>query len=89
MMIKSINAPAVMDAMAESGTDLDGLASRVGAGRETVGEWMRGESVPPPDKLVRLGMILGLDFDHLVELTEPEPASAPVVRFRRKASGKT
>jgi hypothetical protein len=48
---------------------------------------MHGESVPQPDKLLRLGVLLGLAFDQLVVTAVPE--AVPIVSFRRKAARKT
>jgi transcriptional regulator with XRE-family HTH domain len=86
-MIKSLNMQAFSDALPRAGLSPAKLAERLGVSREAVSKWLHGESVPQPDKLLRLGMILGLKFEELVVTTMPE--AVPVVSFRRKAARKT
>jgi hypothetical protein len=38
--------------------------------------------MPQPDKLLRLGKILGLTYDELVQTTTPAPETVPVVHYR-------
>lgn len=86
-MIKSLNLQAVTNALAHAGLSPAKLAERLGVSREAVSKWVHGESVPQPEKLLRLGMILGLKFEELVVTTLPE--AVPLVSFRRKAARKT
>lgn len=86
-MVKSLNVQALDEALPRVGLSPAKLAERIGVSREAVSKWMHGESVPQPDKLLRLGMILNLPFDQLVVTGVPE--SVPVVSFRRKAARKT
>ncbi len=81
-MIKSLNLPAITDTLPRVGLSAADLARELGVSREAVSKWLNGKSTPKPDKLLRLGMLLGLSFD---ELTIPEVKSAvPIVSFRRK-----
>jgi len=48
---------------------------------------MKGEAFPSPDKLLRIGMLLGLAFEQLVTL--PPPSAVPIVSFRKKSHRKT
>ncbi|MEI7900580.1 MAG: XRE family transcriptional regulator [bacterium] len=83
-MIKSLNVPAVKQALLQAGMDQTDLAGRIGVSRASVSKWLLGKSVPQPDKLLNIGMLLGLAFEQLVELSVP--AAAPIVSFRRKAA---
>ena len=86
-MIKSLNLQALTTALSRAGLSPAKLAERLDVSREAVSKWVHGESVPQPDKLLRLGMILGLKFEELVVTTLPE--AVPLVSFRRKAARKT
>jgi transcriptional regulator with XRE-family HTH domain len=86
-MVKSLNVQALADALPRTGLSPAKLAERIGVSRAAVSKWMTGKSVPQPDKLLRLGMILDLSFDNLVVASVPE--AVPVVSFRRKAARKT
>ncbi len=63
------------------------LAKELAVSREAVSKWIAGESVPTPDKLLRIGVILESSFDDLVR-RDPDPA-APQVYYRKKAARKT
>jgi transcriptional regulator with XRE-family HTH domain len=86
-MIKSLNVQVLDSALARAGLSPAKLAAAMGVSREAVSKWMYGESVPQPDKLLRLGILLGLKFEDLVITTVP--VAVPVVSFRRKAARKT
>lgn len=84
---KTLNLRLLHDSLIRAGLNQSGLAEKLGVSREAVSKWLAGESFPTPDKLLRIGVLLGLPFDQLVSLP-PEPA-VPLVRFRRKANRKT
>ena len=86
-MIKSLNLHTFTEALQRAGLSPAKLAERIGVSREAVSKWIHGESVPQPDKLLRLGMLLGLTFDQLVVSAVPE--AVPIVSFRRKPARKT
>ena len=79
-MIKALNVRVLEAALLRVGLSPARLAERLGVSREAVSKWLHGESVPQPDKLLRLGMILGLKFGELVVTTVPE--AVPVIRYR-------
>jgi transcriptional regulator with XRE-family HTH domain len=81
-MNKSLNIPALEDALIRAGLNQAGLAEKLSVSREAVSKWVKGESFPLPDKILRLGMLLGLDFDQLVNL--PPATAIPIVAFRKK-----
>jgi prophage maintenance system killer protein/transcriptional regulator with XRE-family HTH domain len=78
-MIKSLNLQVLADALPRSGLSPAKLAERLGVSREAVSKWVHGEAMPQPDKLLRLGKILGLTYDELVRTTPPAPETVPVV----------
>lgn len=86
-MITSLNVRAFADALPRAGLSPAKLAEKLSVSREAVSKWLHGKSVPQPDKLLRLGTILGLKFEELVVMTVPE--AVPIVSFRRKAARKT
>ena len=86
-MIKSLNLPVIKARLPQVGLSPAKLAKSLGVSREAVSKWLHGESLPQPDKLLRLGIALGLKFDELV--VTAVPAAVPVVSFRRKAGRKT
>ena len=81
-MIKSLNHPALEDALPRVGLKQSDIARELGVSRAAVSKWFQGASLPEPDKLLRLGMLLGLSFDELA-VTEVKSA-IPVVSFRKK-----
>jgi transcriptional regulator with XRE-family HTH domain len=84
---KSLNVPTLEDALIKAGLNQSALAEKLNVSREAVSKWMKGETFPSPDKLLRIGMLLGLAFEQLVTL--PPATAVPVVSFRKKAHRKT
>jgi len=84
---KTLNLRLLHDSLIRAGLNQSGLAEKLGVSREAVSKWLAGEAFPHPDKLLRIGVLLGLAFDQLV-LRPPDPA-VPLVRFRKKANRKT
>ena len=85
-MEKRLDVNCVTAAMAETGLNQKALADQVGVSREAVSQWLKNKSFPRPDKLLRLGKILSLEFNKLVIVEE---TNAPVVAFRRARGTKT
>ncbi len=86
-MSRTLNLPVLRDALIKAGLNQSGLAEKLGVSREAVSKWFADEAFPQPDKLLRLGMLLGLGFEQLV--LRPPAAAVPVVYFRKKAHRKT
>ncbi len=84
---KSLNLRTLRDALIKAGLNQSDLATELKVSREAVSKWFAGESLPKPDKLLRMGMLLGLSFEELVTL--PPATAVPVVSFRKKANRKT
>lgn len=86
-MKKQINVAVFQASLTEAGLNASALAKQLGVSREAVSKWQRGDSFPRPDKLLRLGMILGQPYQNLVE--EPMAVNEPRVAYRAKANRKT
>lgn len=72
--------------MEERGLNQSALAEDLGVSRAIVSSWLKGKKFPRPDKLLRLGVTLGLAHDALIDRNI---ANDPIVAFRRKAGRKT
>lgn len=86
-MEKHLNVDAVRHRMVEAGLSPAGLAKSLEVSREAVSKWLSGESIPRPNKLLKLALLLGLKFDQLV--SRLEEAQEPVVAFRKQGAHKT
>lgn len=86
-MNKSLNLPVLEDALIKAGMNQTDLALKLNLTRAAVSKWFQNESFPAPDKLLRMGMLLGLAFEQLVLFHEE--IAAPIVSFRKKAARKT
>ena len=86
-MQKTLNVSIIRDSLIKAGLNQSGLAEKLKVSREAVSKWLAGDSFPQPDKLLRMGMILGLAFEQLVTL--PPATAVPMVSFRKKANRKT
>ena len=73
--------------MDEKGLNQAGLAHGLGVSRTIVSAWFKGRKFPRPDKLLKLGLQLGLPFQDLV--IKSVTASEPIVAFRKKGRRKT
>lgn len=82
-MQKVLNLPLIEETLAKLGLNQSRLAEQLKVSREAVSRWFSGDSFPSPDKLLRLGMLLGLAFEKLV--LQPPGTAVPVVMFRKKA----
>lgn len=85
-MDKRLNLEHLQAAMDKAGLSPAALARELSVSRESVRKWLSNESLPRPDKLLRLGKLLGLGFS---ELVIKEETNAPVVAFRRMRGTKT
>jgi len=87
-MNKRINRSVFNEKLIQKGLNPAGLAQKLGVSRAAVSKWLAGEALPKPDKLLRIGMILGAKYDDLVQ-TEPSLIAEPVVAYRAKANRRT
>ncbi len=86
-MGKSLNIQAVREAMQTKGYSQSLLSGKTDVSRAAVSKWFSGDDFPRPDKLLKLGMLLGLSFKQLV-IEQPDPME-PVIAFRKKGRHKT
>ncbi|GGC84692.1 ImmA/IrrE family metallo-endopeptidase [Undibacterium terreum] len=84
-MQKTLHSSTIKAALVELGWSQKELAEKVGVTAQAVTNWMKGSDFPRPDKLLKLAMLLKLNF---TELVAPE-ANSPIVAFRKKAGAKT
>jgi len=86
-MERALNVSVLQRAMDSAGFNQSKLADVLDVSREIVSQWMKGQKFPRPDKLLRLGIKLGLPYEELV--VEPKSHNAPIVAFRKKGTRKT
>ena len=86
-MKKQLNPTVFHASLTKAGLNASQLAKQLGVSREAVSRWQKGDSFPKPDKLLRLGMILGQPYENLVQ--EPMVVHEPRVAYRAKANRKT
>lgn len=83
----ALNLVLLKDAMQRAGLNPAGLAKKLDVSREAVSKWLNGQSLPRPDKLLKLALLIGLKFDQIV--IKADGQTEPVVAFRKKGAHKT
>jgi transcriptional regulator with XRE-family HTH domain/Zn-dependent peptidase ImmA (M78 family) len=86
-MEKQLNTKRIVEVMDELGFNQARLAKELGVSRTIVSSWFKGRKFPRPDKLLKLGVTLGLSFQDIVK--KSVAASEPEVAFRKKGRRKT
>lgn len=86
-MERRLNLAELKIAMEKAGINPATLASKLDVSREAVSKWMNNETVPRPDKLLKLALLVGLRFDQL--MVKAEEPHEPVVAFRKQGAHKT
>jgi transcriptional regulator with XRE-family HTH domain len=86
-MEKQLNTKRIVEVMDELGFNQARLAKELGVSRTIVSSWFKGRKFPRPDKLLKLGVTLGLSFQDIVK--KSVGASEPEVAFRKKGRRKT
>lgn len=86
-MDKRLNLAVLQNAMDKAGFNPAAIARELSVSREAVSKWFAGRSLPRPDKLLKLALLLGLTFDQIV-IREAADAQ-PVVAFRKRGASKT
>lgn len=86
-MKKKLNIQKISQSMDEKGYNQTALSKNLGVSRTIVSAWFKGRKFPRPDKLLKLGLELGLPFQDLV--IKSVTASEPIVAFRKKGRRKT
>lgn len=86
-MSKTLNIPAMTQAMHARGLSQAKLAANLNVSRAAVSNWFSHADFPRPEKLMKLGIALALPYKDMV--IEGPAIIQPVVAFRRKAAHKT
>lgn len=86
-MDKRLQVDKLKAAMDQKGLNAAQLAQRLSVSREAVSNWLNSRSLPRPDKLLKLALVVGLGFDELVARANLE--LEPVVAFRKRGASKT
>lgn len=86
-MNKQLNIAQIQDAMQAKGLNQAKMAELLSVSRTIISNWLKGDKFPRPDKLLKLGMTLGLPLNQLV--TQQADPLAPMVSFRKKMNRKT
>ena len=86
-MERQLNIKRIVGVMNELGLNQSRLAKEMGVSRTIVSSWFKGEKFPRPDKLLKLGVTLGLPFQDIVQ--KSVKATEPVVAFRKKGRRRT
>lgn len=86
-MQRILNITVLKQAMDQAGFNSAGLAKKLEVSREAVSKWLNGQSLPRPDKLLKLALLVGLKFDQIV--VKAGGQTEPVVAFRKKGAHKT
>lgn len=81
-MERKLNLEKIKFKLEALGLNQANLAKNLGFSRETVSQWLKGNKIPRPDKLLKLGIELGLSFEELV--IRFESPNDPIVAFRKK-----
>jgi transcriptional regulator with XRE-family HTH domain len=84
-MSRVIHRQAVELALKNKGWSQAQLAKEIGVSAQSVTNWVQGAGFPRPAKLLKLALVLQLQFEHLVQPEKDEP----IVAFRKKAGTKT
>ena len=85
-MQKRLNTTKALKAIEKAGLTQTAVARALDVSKEAVSQWLNAKSFPRPNKLLRLGKLLGLSFDDLVIKEEP---NAPKIAFRKMKGTKT
>ncbi len=86
-MDKQLNAATFEAAATALGINQTAIAASLGVSRAAVSKWVKGKSFPRPAELLKLGRLLNLRHEELVERLVPR--EEPLVAFRKRASCKT
>ncbi len=81
-MEKQLNLKRISSVMDEHGLNQAGLSKELGVSRTIVSSWFKGRKFPRPDKLLKLGLVLGLSFNDIVQ--KSVTAKEPIIAFRKK-----
>ncbi|MHA0110935.1 helix-turn-helix domain-containing protein, partial [Klebsiella pneumoniae] len=72
-----LNIPLILQSMQQRGLTRTALATACEVSKEAVSNWLSGQSLPRPRKLLRLAEILHIEVTQLMA-----PDDEPVIAFR-------
>ena len=64
-MPKVLNRAAIHEAMENGGLNAATISKKIGVSRESVSKWLKGKSLPRPDKLLKLALLLDLGLGEI------------------------
>lgn len=79
-MKKRLNLQNAGVAMQQAGLSQTAVAESLAVSKEAVSQWLKGDTFPRPDKLLKLGKLLKLSFSDLVITEDPH---TPKIAFRK------
>ena len=85
-MNQRLDLQAIRASMEREGFNSSAIAKALGVSREAVSKWLKGVSVPRPDKLLKLALLLKLRLNQIV-VPNGGPLE-PVVAFRKRGASK-
>jgi transcriptional regulator with XRE-family HTH domain len=85
-MQKRLNTQQANLAMEQKGLTQTAVAESLGVSKEAVSQWLNHKSFPRPNTLLQFGKLLGLAFNKLVTVEDP---NTPKVAFRKMKGTKT
>ncbi|MBW8370365.1 MAG: helix-turn-helix domain-containing protein [Thiobacillus sp.] len=77
-----LNTTLIKSAMVGQGLNQTALAEKCSVSKESVSNWLAGESIPRPNKLKSLAVALQLEVERLFAVDEADPT--PLIAFRTK-----
>ncbi|OPY89226.1 MAG: Helix-turn-helix domain protein [Smithella sp. PtaU1.Bin162] len=86
MKNRKLNIKKIEESAERLGFNKSKLANIVDVSRETISQWFKGEKFPRPDKLLKLSLALGMNFNDIVINLPTE--NEPIVAFRKKGNHK-
>ncbi len=86
-MEKKLNLPKIQASMEKRGLSQADLARKLEVSRTSISKWLTSEKFPRPNKLLKLGVALGLPYEDLIK--EKKDSYAPKIAFRKKTKRKT
>ncbi len=79
-MEKKLNTKVIQDRLTEIGLSQSKLSVELSVTREAVSQWLKNETFPRPDKLLKLGQILSLKY---AEIVFSPNEYEPIIAFRK------
>jgi transcriptional regulator with XRE-family HTH domain len=79
MQERKLNIDSIRLSMENKGLNQTELAKKMNVSKESVSQWLKGEKIPRPAKLLQLSKSLGLSFNDLVL---KDNSSIPIIAYR-------